>query len=68
MTKIRLRWDPAIDPERVAECVGPWLPLTGENIEALEALVVDGSDGYGDGTHWIERREEASTSPVGSQV
>ena len=31
-------------------------PLTDENIEALEALVIDGADGYGEGTHWIERR------------
>jgi hypothetical protein len=30
--------------------------LTDENIEALEALVIDGADGYGEGTHWIERR------------
>lgn len=56
MTEIRLCWDPEIDPEREAECAGPWLPLTDENIEALEALVVDGANAYGDGTHWIERR------------
>ena len=56
MTEIRLCWDPAIDPAREAECAGPWLPQNEETIEALEALVVDGADGYGDGTHWIERR------------
>lgn len=56
MTEIRLCWGPAIDPEREGECAGPWLPLTVENTEALEALVVDGADGYGDGTLWIEQR------------
>jgi hypothetical protein len=56
MTEIRLCWNPEIAPEREAECAGPWLPLTDENIEALEALVIDGADGYGEGTHWIERR------------
>lgn len=56
MTEIRLCWNPEIDPEREQECAGLWLPPTNQNTEALEALVVDGADGYGDGTHWIEWR------------
>lgn len=56
MTEMRLCWDPAVDPEREVECAGPWLPLTDESVETLEALVVAGADGYGDGTHWVERR------------
>lgn len=57
MTEIRLCWDSEIDPEREAECAGPWLPLINKNLETLESLVVAGADGYGDGTHWIEQRE-----------
>lgn len=61
MIEIRLCWDPAINPEREGECAGPWLPLIDENTEALEGLVVDCTDGYGDGTHWIEWRSGGLT-------
>ncbi|MFZ3119620.1 MAG: hypothetical protein WA159_15035 [Variovorax sp.] len=56
MIEIRLCWDPAIDPEREAECAGLWLVHSNDNVETLEALVVAGADRYSDGTHWLEAR------------
>jgi hypothetical protein len=67
MTEMRLCWDPTIDPERVAECVGPWLAPNPETVEALESLKLSGNEEYGEGTHWIERRHLSSDDRIVSQ-
>jgi hypothetical protein len=58
MTEIRICWSKAVSLTKLSGSEGGlWLPETPKNLEELEAYVEAGNQGFGQGTHWIERRE-----------
>jgi hypothetical protein len=58
MTEIRICWSKAVSFTKLSGSGGGlWLPETPKNREELEAYVEAGNHGFGQGTHWIERRQ-----------
>ena len=58
MTEIRICWTEVVGHTKLEPSEGGlWLPETSKNRDELEAYVEAGNHGFGQGTHWIERRE-----------
>lgn len=58
MTEIRICWTEVAGHTRSQPSEGGlWIPETSKNRDELEAYVEAGNQGFGQGTHWIERRE-----------
>jgi hypothetical protein len=58
MTEVRICWSKEVSRTKLSGSEGGlWLPETSKNRNELVAYVEAGNQGFGQGTHWIERRE-----------
>jgi hypothetical protein len=58
VNEIRICWTQEVSATKLSGSEGGlWLPETPKNREDLEVFVEAANQGFGQGSHWIERRE-----------